>query len=128
MTSSAESMTPGADATPRVSAAITGLRVGLDRLYWIITPLKLQVGEMAPLKTKSVALEIVPCCARDTTPPETFSSYQSTRERVEGLVSAPTVCCVYIPSTGSPTACVSRASRVSIGNAPPGFGAELGTV
>src|SRR5438270_1492031 len=91
-------------------------------------PLKSQVGETAPLKTKSVVLVIEPCAASDAVTTATLTSYQSTRDRVDGLVSAPTVCWVHMPRTGSPTAWVRRPSRVSRGNEPPEFGAGLGIV
>ena len=88
----------------RLWAAIRGSSELLERLYWIATPWLSKVGEMAPLKTKSVELAIAPSCVSAGTPAATWTSYQLTWERTAGPTLGLTVCWVHMPRSGSPTA------------------------
>src|SRR5437588_8625844 len=79
---------------------------------------------MAALKTKSVVLLMWPDWVTTSPGPDCFSSYQV------AIDPAPpaTVCCVQIPLTGSPTACVRRPSEVSMVLVEPACGADGGNV
>src|SRR5437660_570426 len=98
--------------------------VALDRLYSITAPCALRLGEMAALNTKSVVLVMWPDWITTSPGPDCFSSYQV------AIDPAPpaTVCCVQIPLTGSPTACVRRPSEVSMVLVEPACGADGGNV
>src|SRR5260370_36985299 len=102
---------------------MVGRMVELDRLYSSAATWASNVGDIAALNTKSVGLETTPCWMGFD--PGKVSSYQSTTDRLPVPL---TVCCVHIPVIGSPRACVSRPSRVSMWLDVPLSGAEKGTV